>query len=48
MAWPVALALAVVIGSAQTRVAKTLDIYVVDVEGGKRHALRVNQPASRC
>ena len=31
---PVALALAVALGSAQTRVAKTLDIYVVDVEGG--------------
>ena len=31
VAWAVALGLA---GSAQTRVAKTLDIYVVDVEGG--------------
>ena len=31
---PAAVALAVAVGSAQTRVAKTLDIYVVDVEGG--------------
>jgi beta-lactamase superfamily II metal-dependent hydrolase len=31
---PAVVALAVVVGSAQTRVAKTLDIYVVDVEGG--------------
>jgi len=31
---PAAVVLAVVVGSAQTRVAKTLDIYVVDVEGG--------------
>jgi competence protein ComEC len=31
---PATVALAVVVGSAQTRVAKTLDIYVVDVEGG--------------
>jgi glyoxylase-like metal-dependent hydrolase (beta-lactamase superfamily II) len=34
MAWPIALGLAVVLASAQTRVARTLDIYVVDVEGG--------------
>jgi hypothetical protein len=34
MVWPVVLALALVVGSAQTRVARTLDIYVVDVEGG--------------
>ena len=34
MALPMSLGLALVLASAQTRVAKTLDIYVVDVEGG--------------
>jgi hypothetical protein len=48
MALPMSLGLAVVLGSAQTRVAKTLDIYVVDVEGWKRHASSCHQPASRC
>jgi beta-lactamase superfamily II metal-dependent hydrolase len=34
LALPIVLGLVVVLGSAQTRVARTLDIYVVDVEGG--------------
>jgi hypothetical protein len=32
--FPLALALAATFAAAQTRTAKTLDIYLVDVEGG--------------